>query len=307
MSVANWADKMIYTAVAQLSSLLLLSLESNALQGPFLEAALESANAALPRWPEPYEDAAHFLSAEDTESSLAPSSSPLRGDEFTSRAAPTGRAPTLLRRDNESDEEEEPESGLPSSRTKLDVAKRKVGPSDSSSEEDAVMPDSGPTRQYCSQACLLGLKKSWGLDDSCPNALSHRVAGGVDTRHPINADEFTCLVGKRLCEDPYRDCRALDGWGKKGAIGVLFRLELAPYGYTTSVLDHSDERNANLLWNAEHRCVMLVDFDRAVLRAALNTLSSLQYLGRRGNMERITSRFTPGSVVCSTIARSLHI
>lgn len=112
------------------------------------------------------------------------------------------------------------------------MAKRKVGPSDSSSEEDAVMPDSGPTRQYCSQACLLGLKKSWGLDDSCPNALSHRVAGGVDTRHPINADEFTCLVGKRLCEDPYRDCRALDGWGKKGAIGVLFRLELAPYGYT---------------------------------------------------------------------------
>lgn len=98
MSVANWADKMIYTAVAQLSSLLLLSLESNALQGPFLEAALESANAALPRWPEPYEDAAHFLSAEDTESSLAPSSSPLRGDEFTSRAAPTGRVVSLRSR-----------------------------------------------------------------------------------------------------------------------------------------------------------------------------------------------------------------
>jgi hypothetical protein len=156
----------------------------------------------------------------------------------------------LLRRDNESDEEEEPESGLPSSRTKLDVAKRKVGPSDSSSEEDAVMPDSGPTRQYCSQACLLGLKKSWGLDDSCPNALSHRVAGGVDTRHPINADEFTCLVGKRLCEDPYRDCRALDGWGKKGAIGVLFRLELAPYGYTFV----GKGTWSNLLESLQHEC-----------------------------------------------------
>ncbi|CAI6091435.1 unnamed protein product, partial [Clonostachys chloroleuca] len=183
-SVANWADNTIYTAVAQLSSLLLLSLESNALQGAILDAALESANAALARWPEPYEDAAHFLSAEDTGSSLAPSSSPLRGDEFTSTAAPTGRVvplrsrsscgnPALPRRDNESDEEEEPEGRLPSSRTRLDLAKRKVGPSDSSSEEDAEIADSAPTRQYCSQACLLGLKKGWDMDNGCPNVLSH--------------------------------------------------------------------------------------------------------------------------------------
>lgn len=46
------------------------------------------------------------------------------------------------------------------------------------------------------------------------------------------ADEFTRLIGKRLRKDPYRDCYALDGWGKKGAIGSLFKLELAPYGYT---------------------------------------------------------------------------
>ncbi|CAI6088947.1 unnamed protein product, partial [Clonostachys chloroleuca] len=34
-------------------------------------------------------------------------------------------------------------------------------------------------------------------------------------------------------------------------------------------VDHGDERDANLLWNAERRRVMIVDFDRAVLRPAL--------------------------------------
>lgn len=34
-------------------------------------------------------------------------------------------------------------------------------------------------------------------------------------------------------------------------------------------VDHCDERDANLLWNAERRRVMIVDFDRAVFRQAL--------------------------------------
>jgi hypothetical protein len=48
-SAANWADKIIYTAVAQLSSLVLLSLKSNTLQDTILNISLESANAALAR------------------------------------------------------------------------------------------------------------------------------------------------------------------------------------------------------------------------------------------------------------------
>ncbi|KAK7219196.1 hypothetical protein V2G26_007199 [Clonostachys chloroleuca] len=161
------------------------------------------------------------VTEEDTESSLAQSSSPLQEDDFTSSAAPTGRVVSLrtrpsfgisalCRRDHDSDEEEEPEGRLPSSRTTSDVAKRKVGPSDSSSEEDAEMPGSAPTRQYCSQGCLLGLKKGRDLDNGCPNVLSHRMASEASTRHLINAEEFTRL----------------------GTIGVLFKLELEPYGYT---------------------------------------------------------------------------
>ena len=76
-SCENWAEQRIYTAVAQLSSFCLLSLQSDALQGPFLDAALKSAKAVLKTWAEPYEDAAQF-SAEETESSQAASSSPAR-------------------------------------------------------------------------------------------------------------------------------------------------------------------------------------------------------------------------------------
>lgn len=157
------------------------------------------------------------MTEEDTESSLAQSSSPLQEDDFTSSAAPTGRVVSLrtrpsfgisalCRRDHDSDEEEEPEGRLPSSRTTSDVAKRKVGPSDSSSEEDAEMPGSAPTRQYCSQGCLLGLKKGRDLDNGCPNVLSHRMASEASTRHLINAEEFTRLVSEQLCKDPYRNC-----------------------------------------------------------------------------------------------------
>ncbi|KAK8038361.1 metalloprotease-like protein [Apiospora phragmitis] len=366
----DWAEKMIYTAVAQLASFFLLSLRSDALQGALLEASLESAGAALKKWTEPYEEAVHFVSAEDTESSLAPSSSPMQGadQDFTSKAVRTGRdiplrsksscaTPTLPRRDNESDEEDGPEGDLPPPWTRpvSDRGNRKRGLSDSSSEV-VETHHSAPTRQYCSQACLLGLKKGWDLDDSCPNVLLHRNASGDGRRHHITADQFTHLVGERLRQNPYQDCSALDGWGKKGAIGVLFRLELPPYGYTfvgkgtlldnlerlrhecrvyerldtlqgyvvpvhlglvqlekgyilpggeravhmmlmswggESVahagmgtadmeaqrhrssqavwalgVDHNDERNDNLLWNAERQCVMLIDFDRAGLRVA---------------------------------------
>lgn len=241
-SAGGWAEKAIYTAVAQLISFCMLSLQSNALQGASLEAALESANAVLKKWAEPYEDAEHFFSAEDTESSVQASSSPQQGadPDFTSNEAPTGRVvplrsgscktPALPRQHDESEEEDGPETGLPPPWARP-VEKRKGGPSYSSSDEDETR-HSAPTRQYCSQACLLSLKKGWDLYDGCPNAALHRVAAGGGVRHPITAEKFIRLVSERLREDPYRNCSALDALGKKGAIGVLFRLELLPYGYT---------------------------------------------------------------------------
>ncbi|KAI1839868.1 hypothetical protein JX266_013925, partial [Neoarthrinium moseri] len=246
-SCEDWAEKRTYTAVAQLSSFCMLSLQSDALQGAVLDAALGSAKAALKTWPEPYEGAAQFSSAEETGSSQAASSSPLeRADpDFVSHESPIGRkvalrsrttcrAPASPHQDDKSEDEDEPEDGLPPPWTRP-VEKRKGGPShsssDSSSEEEETR-QSAPTRQYCSQACLLGLKRNLPLDDGCPNVLAHRVAPGGSPRHPITAGEFTRLVSTQLRNNPYRGCLGLGGWGKRGATGVLFKVELGVYGYT---------------------------------------------------------------------------
>ncbi|KAH6881158.1 hypothetical protein B0T10DRAFT_141469 [Thelonectria olida] len=251
-SDGDWADdKVSYTAAAQLAGFCLLSLRSEALKGASLDAASRKAEAALKKWREPYDDAARLLGAEDTDSPSASSSQATEGSEFMSSAVPADREVSLrsrsscrstaaLRRYEADDEEDDgPHGDLSRSWARTDVSKRKEGPSSGSSEgeegegqeDDAEMSESAPVKQYCTQACLLGLKRGLDLDSNCPNVLSHRSAEG-GTRHPIDADEFARLVGERLRKNPYRDCEALDGWGKMGATGVLFKLELAPYGYT---------------------------------------------------------------------------
>ncbi|KAG7414983.1 hypothetical protein FoTM2_017293 [Fusarium oxysporum f. sp. vasinfectum] len=247
-SDGDWAgNKVSYTAAAQLASFCLLSLRSEALKGASLDAASRKAEAALKKWREPYDDAARLLGAEDTNSPSASSSQATEGSEFMSNAVPASREVSLrsrpscrstavLRRDEADEEDDGPNGDLSRSWARTDVSKRKGGPSSGSSEggeeeEDAEMSESAPAKQYCTQACLLGLKRGLDLDSNCPNVLSHRSAEG-GTRHPIDAYEFARLVGERLRKNPYRDCEALDGWGKMGATGVLFKLELAPYGYT---------------------------------------------------------------------------
>ncbi|KAM5361213.1 hypothetical protein ACJA88_014552 [Fusarium oxysporum] len=226
-SDGDWADdKVSYTAAAQLASFCLLSLRSEALKGASLDAALRKAEAALMKWREPYDDAARLLGAEDTNSPSASSSQATEGSESTA----------VLRGDEADEEDDGPDGDLYRSWARTDVSKRKEGPSSGISEggeeeEDAEMSESAPVKQYCTQACLLGLKRGLDLDSNCPNVLSHRSAEG-GTRHPIDAHDFARLVGERLRKNPYRDCEALDGWGKMGATGVLFKLELAPYGYT---------------------------------------------------------------------------
>ncbi|KAM3426406.1 hypothetical protein NHJ13734_009480 [Beauveria thailandica] len=91
-------------------------------------------------------------------------------------------------------------------------------------------PASAFTRQYCTQACLLGLKHGHQLDRRCPNVLSHDVEG--NGRHSLDAMKFTQLMAKQLREAMYEVSLALDGWGKCGISGLLFKLEMASLGYT---------------------------------------------------------------------------
>ncbi|KAH8650353.1 hypothetical protein BGZ60DRAFT_421798 [Tricladium varicosporioides] len=83
-------------------------------------------------------------------------------------------------------------------------------------------------RQYCTQACLLGLARKRPLDDACPNVKAHR-AHGAGNYHALRRKSLAKLILRQLAEDPDNGCEPL---GKQGARGALFRLTLERYGYT---------------------------------------------------------------------------
>jgi hypothetical protein len=352
----GWVNnKLAYTAIAQLASFCLLTLLSDPVKGISLDEAWCKAEATLKTWPELYD--AGSLSDEN----LDPS--PVSASQSTDANSATGRRiglrPRPLRKttdiatwDGSADEYDDAGLGGP-----LDIwtriSSRELNngpPSGSLGKQESEILSRIPTRPYCTQRCLLGLKRGGVLDDSCTNVHLHRTAGG-GSHHPITASEFTELVNKQLRQSPYLNCDSLDRRGKMGSSGVLFKLELAPYGYTLvakgawsdlpTVLEHEtriyarldrlqgdvvpvhlgmvsldwghaiaggirvchmmllswageravdsevpdleaekgrclkavwaegvnhrDERDDNLLWNAERARVMLVDFDLATL------------------------------------------
>jgi len=172
---------------------------------------------------------------------------------------------TIPRRDDEDEEGNPPQGPI----GRIGAIRREVGPSGGGSTAERHNSREGPTanqagkrkrwegwegppndvvyhgrlllaaeprtsRDYCTQTCLLGLKDGLALDKNCPNVDSHRTAD-CGKRYPIEANEFVPLVLEQLRENPYKGCKAVD-WrsdsGKNGRIGYLFKLELAPYGYT---------------------------------------------------------------------------
>ncbi len=83
-------------------------------------------------------------------------------------------------------------------------------------------------RQYCTQACLLGLVRKRPLDDACPNVNAHRAHGAVK-HHALGRKSLAKLMLRQLAEDPDNGCEPL---GKQGARGALFKLTLESYGYS---------------------------------------------------------------------------
>ncbi|EEU38623.1 uncharacterized protein NECHADRAFT_12141, partial [Fusarium vanettenii 77-13-4] len=97
-------------------------------------------------------------------------------------------------------------------------------------------------RQYCTQACLLGLVRGSPLDPRCPNVESHRgpdngchsrsrgrTRGCTHTRHPVSHSTWLQLLREQLRQSLDAGITKL---GKHGARGVLFKVTLLAYGYT---------------------------------------------------------------------------
>ncbi|KFX93061.1 hypothetical protein O988_07000 [Pseudogymnoascus sp. VKM F-3808] len=97
-------------------------------------------------------------------------------------------------------------------------------------------------QKYCTQACLLGLKRGSKLDEDCPNAASHRVSKG-STHHRIDAETFTRQVREQISE--FHDCGCTYAQ-KSGSTGALFKLVLFCYGYTFVGKGATEEHIPNL-------------------------------------------------------------
>ncbi|KAJ2977695.1 hypothetical protein NQ176_g4224 [Zarea fungicola] len=250
-------DEVSHTAVAQLASFCLLSLGSPALTGRPLKDAVNQAASILKRWKrEDYADPVTPPEQDETDSSSAP---PSRGTDgsFDCDASPVTRKYPLRSRANCKDPEALPEQpdddehddnehgstedkqaqrggGAGLSRQEKGSSRR----SSSSGSGGAEGSGPAPTRQYCTQACLLGLKLGHALDNG--------------------AKEFTELVSKQLRKDPYEGCDALIGQGKFGSSGVLFKLELVQFGYTFVGKGSVSERPRRL----EHECSVYQRLDK---------------------------------------------
>ena len=247
----------IDTAVAQLANFCLLTVRSEALPDSVTEKTIEEAE--LQEWGCPCKESPNLLQTETSLSSQSVLSTqrttgsvyvpdseeegPTTVREISLRSRSTCKDAATSRKNNDNDSDDDNEQddnrfrvlGMPGTTS---AAKRKEGPSSSSSEgsnhNTSSGSDSPPTKQYCTQARLLGLKRECDLDEYCPNVSSHRTVES-GTKHPINAIEFASLVREQVSQNPYRYCIALDPFdllGKIGAIGALFKLELAQYGYT---------------------------------------------------------------------------
>lgn len=112
------------------------------------------------------------------------------------------------------------------------------------------------SREYCTQACLLGLKRGSNLDESCPNTASHRVSEG-SIHHPIDEKAFTRLAREDLAQDLAKSTGVYSvRLNMNGTTGTLFKLMLPRYEYVFVGKGTTSEFVLNLQHEAlvyEHR------------------------------------------------------
>ncbi|KAH6632803.1 hypothetical protein F5144DRAFT_621488 [Chaetomium tenue] len=145
-----------------------------------------------------------------------------RRDSFTNRRPSPGSD------DGDGGDTQMPDTPTPARprRSLRDVARRPRG--NSSGGGSSSQSGRASQRQYCTQACLLGLVAGGVLDEGCPNVTLHRRADG-DRRHPVDHATWLGLLREQLGHTLDDGIMPL---GKQGARGVLFQVTLLAHGYT---------------------------------------------------------------------------
>ena len=232
-----------FTAVCQVACFCLMALKSELLSDRWRQGIVK--NKKLPKWPHTRDQLIDTTTDEDRGPSPAASDStydlPTPTNTHPSEYGLRSKARSTCREeeveviedetDSEQDDTEDNESYMLSKgppQTMEPSNKRRRLPQGSGGEGSGNREQPTQRRQYCTQTCLLGLKRGWSLDEKCPNVSSHRI-GPNETKHPVDVETFARLIREQLGRSTTRGCRYLD---KIGARGALFRLVLKRYGYT---------------------------------------------------------------------------
>lgn len=229
------------TAVAQVACFTLLALRSKARSTRWTAKAQE----ILAEWPIPYAEMEYETTDEEEFSRTLSNSSDLsfRGEavqvsekKVVLRSRTSCKDPDVTRgrrddTDNPGDSNDtfrhSSQSGFP----RVDTQTKRAAPSSSGSSSSSHTHNREQSRPYCSLGCLISLKKGQELDANCPNVASHRLTTGM-TKHAIRFEDLAVLLQQQLAHSLDRHCEPLEMKGKYGAVGTLFKLTLAQYGYT---------------------------------------------------------------------------
>ncbi|KAJ6436340.1 protein kinase-like domain [Purpureocillium lavendulum] len=242
---AQTRDAHLCTAVAQYLAFTLLTIDGLGTRWHDQDER-DQVTKGLNRWEVSFEST--YRSIPDQDRSFLPDSSPgyqpsAYGDKDRSpirrrKNPPRGQGHAdrvRSRRDDRSESsDEDPNSRAPNTPS---PAERNTGPR--RSRRLAVRPrgggtnNSGQSRPFCTQKCLLGLVRGHALDSSCPNVFLHcrrktRIGRGA-IRHPIDHADWLQLLRTQLKKTLDRGITPLQ---KSGARGVLFKVVLLEYGYT---------------------------------------------------------------------------
>ncbi|GAO17095.1 hypothetical protein UVI_02003640 [Ustilaginoidea virens] len=191
------------TAVAQVACFTLLALRTKTRPSSWTAEAQE----VLAEWPIPYADMEHETTDEEE---FLPNSSSSSDLSFDGDALKVSPKKFVLR-----------------SRGACKNPDAVHGRREGADDDD----DSNDTLGHSSRRCLLGLKRGQQLDANCPNVASHRMAT-TSTKHPIHFEDLATLLQEQLAHSLWIHCEPLEKTGKYGAVGTLFKLTLARYGYT---------------------------------------------------------------------------
>ncbi|KAL8919997.1 MAG: hypothetical protein Q9208_006501 [Pyrenodesmia sp. 3 TL-2023] len=160
-----------------------------------------------------------------------PRQSPYALRKRSKKSTSNCQSPTTMSRDDPGSPDDDPQnsSDVYDTPTKPKAAKyssRQQQPHTTSSSSSGKEQ----RRQYCTQACLLGLVQRLPIDEHCPNARLHPRGRKVNAnKHALTAAKLCNLLRGQLARTLDKDCTDLR---LQGARGMLFQLTLSSHGYT---------------------------------------------------------------------------